>query len=155
MTLPLRTRKPSTHHIHHVYHSADPIAMGICNGILSSCALAGYAMETRSIPTCNATGASRILTASFHRCHLGKSIFYDTVSNLSWSVDIRTHAIVPVIDKILSKPWAPSVEVGREVPESKFDDDCVVSEISMHSVVGYSNLVQECYSWEFGDYPPS
>jgi len=109
---------PSTHHIHHVYHSADPIAMGTCNGILSSCALAGYAMETR--------------------CHLGKSIFYDTVSNLSWSVDIRTHGIVPVIDKILSEPWAPSMEVGREVPESKFDDDCV-----------------ECYSWKFGDYPPS
>jgi putative lipase involved disintegration of autophagic bodies len=77
-----------------------------------------------------AAGASRVLTVSFHRCHLGKTIFYDTVSNLSWSVDIRTHAIIPVIDKILSEPWAPSLEVGREVPESKFDDDCVVSEIS-------------------------
>ncbi|KAF8223862.1 alpha/beta-hydrolase [Tricholoma matsutake] len=109
---------PSTHHITHVYHSADPIAMGTCNGVLSACALAGYAMETS--------------------CHLGKTIIYDTVSNLTWSVDIRTHGIISVIDKILSEPWAPSVEVGREVPESKFQDDCV-----------------ECYSWEFGDYPPS
>ncbi|RDB26120.1 putative lipase ATG15 [Hypsizygus marmoreus] len=109
---------PSTHHITHVYHSADPIAMGTCNGVLSSCALAGYAMEAR--------------------CHLGKSIFYDTVSNLSWTVDIRTHGIVNVIDRLLSEPWPPSIEAGREVPEPKSEDDCV-----------------ECYSWEFGDFPTS
>ncbi|KAG5723609.1 putative lipase ATG15 [Termitomyces sp. T112] len=109
---------PSTLHITHVYHSADPIAMGTCNGVLSSCALAGYAMESR--------------------CHLGKTIFYDTVSNLSWTVDIRTHGIVNVIEKLLSQPWAPSAEIGREVPELKTEDDCV-----------------ECFSWEFGDFPAS
>jgi lipase ATG15 len=49
---------------------------------------------------------------------------------MSWAVDIRTHSIISVIDKILSEPWPPSVEVGREVPESIFQDDCVVSEIS-------------------------
>ncbi|KAK7032316.1 putative lipase atg15 [Paramarasmius palmivorus] len=38
---------PSTHHITHVYHTADPIPMGTCNGVLSSCALGGYAMESR------------------------------------------------------------------------------------------------------------
>ncbi|KAG6865975.1 hypothetical protein C0991_009977 [Blastosporella zonata] len=97
---------PSTHHITHVYHSADPIAMGTCNGVLSSCALAGYAMESR--------------------CHLGKTIFYDTVTNLSWTVDIRTHGIVNVIEKLLSDAWAPSVEVGREVPEPQAEDDCVL-----------------------------
>ncbi|KAF5372758.1 hypothetical protein D9615_010102 [Tricholomella constricta] len=107
---------PSTHHITHIYHSADPIAMGTCNGVLSSCALAGYAMEAR--------------------CHLGKTIFYDTVSNLQWAVDIRTHGIVNVIEKLLSEPWGPSVEIGREVPEMKEENDCV-----------------ECYSWEFGDFP--
>jgi lipase ATG15 len=37
----------------HVYHTADPIAMGVCNGALSPCAQAGYALETR--------------------CHLGQS----------------------------------------------------------------------------------
>ncbi len=40
---------PSTQHITHVYHTADPIAMGACNGVLSSCALGGYAMESRSV----------------------------------------------------------------------------------------------------------
>ena len=39
--------QPSTHHITHVWHTADPIAMGTCNGVLSSCAVGGYAMESR------------------------------------------------------------------------------------------------------------
>lgn len=45
-----------------------------------------------------------------------------------------------MIDKILSEPWAPSVEVGREVPESKFQDDCVVSEMFIISS-GYAKLI--------------
>lgn len=36
-------------HITHVYHTADPIAMGTCNGVSSSCAIAGYAMETKCV----------------------------------------------------------------------------------------------------------
>lgn len=60
------------------------------------------------------------------RCHLGLSVVYDTVSNLSWAVDIRTHGIVNVIEKVLSQPWPPSVDVGREVPEAKPEEDCVV-----------------------------
>lgn len=60
------------------------------------------------------------------RCHLGKSIVYDTVMNLSWSVHIGTHGIVNVIDNILSKPWKASVDSGREVPLAKPDKDCVV-----------------------------
>lgn len=91
--------------------------MGTCNGILSSCALGGFAMETR--------------------CHQGKSIVYDTVSNLSWSVDIRKHGIVNVIEEILGKPWQPSEDVGRSVPPAAAEEDCV-----------------ECYSWEFGNFPP-
>jgi len=106
---------PSTQHITHVYHTADPIAMGTCNGILSSCALGGYALETG--------------------CHLGKSIVYDTVSQYGWSVDIRTHGVVNVIDKVLGEPWGPSEDMGRHVPEARFEEDCV-----------------ECYSWEFGDF---
>ncbi|KAI5122899.1 hypothetical protein M0805_007577 [Coniferiporia weirii] len=106
---------PSTQHVTHVYHTADPIAMGTCNGVFSSCALGGYAMESR--------------------CHLGKSIVYDTISNLSWSSDIRTHTILTVIEKLLSSPWPPSLEVGRSVPEAITEDDCV-----------------ECYSWEFGQF---
>ncbi|KAI0288839.1 Alpha/Beta hydrolase protein [Russula brevipes] len=106
---------PSTHHITHVWHTADPIAMGTCNGVLSSCAIGGYAMESR--------------------CHFGNIIEYDTVSNLSWSVDVRTHAIAQMIEKVLSQPWAAAVELGREVPPLKRQDDCV-----------------DCYKWDFGNY---
>ncbi|KAI0319512.1 Alpha/Beta hydrolase protein [Amylostereum chailletii] len=106
---------PSLQHVTHIYHTADPIAMGTCNRVLSSCALGGYAMESR--------------------CHLGKVIEYDTVSNLSWAVDIRTHTIATVIDKLLNEPWAPAMAEGREVPEAAPQEDCV-----------------ECFSWEFGTY---
>ena len=107
----------STEHITHVFHTADPIAMGSCNGVLSSCALAGYAMESK--------------------CHLGKSIVYDTVSNCSWTVDIRTHTIVNVIEKLLASPWPPAMDVGREVPEAVAEDDCVVSlQMPIQSSVG-------------------
>ncbi|KAI0269485.1 alpha beta-hydrolase [Russula aff. rugulosa BPL654] len=106
---------PSTHHITHVLHTADPIAMGTCNGVLSSCALGGYAMESR--------------------CHFGNIIEYDTVTNLSWSVDVRTHAIAQIVDKVLSEPWPAANELGLEVPPSKRQDDCV-----------------DCYKWDFGNY---
>lgn len=60
------------------------------------------------------------------RCHLGKSIVYDTVSNLSWGVDVRTHGIVKVIENILGNPWQASSDVGREVPLAQQEDECVV-----------------------------
>jgi len=109
---------PSTHHITHVYHTADPVPQGACTGILSACALGGFALESR--------------------CHLGKTILYDTVSNLSWSVDSRTHGIITVIEKVLNEDWIPSVEIGREVPEAVAEEDCV-----------------ECYSWEYGNFSQS
>ncbi|KAL8283455.1 hypothetical protein RQP46_005865 [Phenoliferia psychrophenolica] len=65
----------------HVYHTADPIAMGTCNGAYSSCALGGFAFETR--------------------CHTGKSIVYDTVGRLGWSVSIQTHSIQWIIQYLL------------------------------------------------------
>jgi lipase ATG15 len=61
------------------------------------------------------------------RCHLGKTIVYDAVSNLSWGVDIRKHAIVNMIETVLADPWPPAEELGREVPEAVPQDDCVVS----------------------------
>lgn len=61
------------------------------------------------------------------RCHLGKSIVYDTVTNLSWAVNIHTHTITAVIDQLLSLPWEYSEKSGREVPEAKTEEDCVVS----------------------------
>ena len=41
-------------------------------------------------------------------------------------MDVRTHGIVTVIERLLSEPWAPSEEIGREVPEAIAEDDCVV-----------------------------
>lgn len=98
--------QPSTHHVTHVYHTADPVPMGTCNGVFSSCYAAGYALESR--------------------CHLGKTIVYDTVSNLSWRVDLRTHPIANMIDTVLADPWPPAEELGREVPEAVTQDDCIV-----------------------------
>ena len=68
-----------------------------------------------------------MLNISITRCHIGHSIVYDTVTNLSWSVDIRKHGIVNVIDNILNTTWAPSEEMGREVPIAVLEEDCVVS----------------------------
>ena len=56
---------------------------------------------------------------------------YDTVSNLSWSVDIRKHGIVSVIEGILAKPWQISEEVGRSVPLALVEEDCVVSGLNL------------------------
>ncbi len=99
--------------------------MGTCNGVLSSCALGGYAMETRYVSCLTFQEIS--LSLSFARCHLGETIVYDTVGNLSWSVDIRTHGIVAVIEQVLAKPWPPSENLGREVPTPKYQVDCLVS----------------------------
>jgi putative lipase involved disintegration of autophagic bodies len=72
------------------------------------------------------TSLSYQRTNALRSCHLGNIIEYDTVTNLSWSVDLRTHAIAQVVERILSEPWAAAEELGREVPPLKRQDDCVV-----------------------------
>ena len=69
------------------------------------CAQAGYALETK--------------------CHLGKSIVYDTVGRLNWSVDVRTHPIKELINRVLEKDfwW----EFGRHVPRARAEEGCMVS----------------------------
>jgi lipase ATG15 len=98
----------------HVYHNADPIPQGTCSGMYSPCAQAGYALETR--------------------CHLGKSIVFDTVGKLGWRVDVRKHIIREVIEGVLEHDpetrngdpkW--EWEEGREVPLAKEELGCVVS----------------------------
>ncbi|GAA5934891.1 lipase family protein [Sporobolomyces koalae] len=69
----------------HIFHTADPIPMGVCTGTISTCAIGGFALESR--------------------CHSGKTILYDTVGRLSWSVDIRTHPIHIIIDYLLKDDW--------------------------------------------------
>jgi putative lipase involved disintegration of autophagic bodies len=108
---------PSTQHITHVYHTADPIPQGTCTGVASTCALGGYALETR--------------------CHLGRVIRYDTVTKLGWAVDIRTHGIAQIVEKLLGEDWEPALEggKGREVPDFFEEEDCV-----------------DCFNWEYGKF---
>ncbi|KAH8106806.1 alpha/beta-hydrolase [Cristinia sonorae] len=114
----------------HVYHTADPIPQGACTGVGSPCVSAGFALETR--------------------CHLGKSIVYDTVSKLGWKVDVRKHPIREVISKVIEEDmpeggWDEDWEceeseggggddeecggrrrVGRRVPIPRAEEDCTV-----------------------------
>ncbi|KAJ8093335.1 putative lipase atg15 [Marasmius tenuissimus] len=84
--------------------------MGVCNGISSGCATAGYAMESR--------------------CHLGKTIRYDTVGRLGWSSHVTNHGIKVVIDNVLNnETW----DVPEPVPD---EDDCWAT---------------ECVSWTFDE----
>jgi len=116
---------PSTDHVTHFYNTGDPIAMGTCNGVLSSCSVAGYALETR--------------------CHLGQTAVWDTINELGWASDIRNHGIQAVVDKLLAEDgdWYTKKKKGeadhdgpvRSLPVPKpEDDDCLAS---------------ECYEWEF------
>lgn len=68
-------------HIWHIGNTADPIFMGVCNGALSSCSAAGYAMETA--------------------CHMGQICVYDVVTDLGWHVNLLNHRIHTVIDDII------------------------------------------------------
>lgn len=89
----------------HVYHTGDPIPQGACTGFGSPCAQAGFALETR--------------------CHLGKSMVFDTVGILGWKVDVRKHVIRQVITKVLEiddVDW----EHGRTLPVARAEEDCVV-----------------------------
>lgn len=98
----------------HVYHNADPIPQGACTGIGSACVAAGFALETR--------------------CHLGKSIVYDTVGKIGWKVDVRKHPIREVIINVVERGWdlGEGWEVDeygamRAVPKARVEENCVVS----------------------------
>jgi lipase ATG15 len=106
--------------------------MGTCTGKLSTCGIAGYAMESQ--------------------CHLGNVIEYDTVTNLSWSVRLTTHPIATVIN-ILSKPWAAAEAQGLEVPLIKRQDDCLVRWRYRVLVCDYFlPPLQDCFQWEYGNF---
>ena len=84
--------------------------MGVCTGVSSTCALGGYALESR--------------------CHLGNVVLYDTVSKLKWSVAVGNHGIRTIID-LLAKDFDP--ENGISVPIAEPQEDCVVSrQMSVH-----------------------
>jgi hypothetical protein len=78
--------------------------MGVCTGVSSTCALGGYALESK--------------------CHLGNVVLYDTVTKHRWSVGIANHGIRTVVD-LLSEDFDP--ENGISVPIAEPQKDCVVS----------------------------
>ncbi|KAJ3566602.1 hypothetical protein NP233_g6902 [Leucocoprinus birnbaumii] len=133
---------PSLQHVTHVYHTADPIAMGTCNGVTSLCALGGYAMESR--------------------CHLGEVIRYDTVGQLNWGVALGNHVIKVVIEDVLGIDWKDDegnegvegfVPRPRKAVEIEGEDGvCVVSHISLFKSEITDMLDKDCFNWEFGDY---
>ncbi|KAI8866344.1 alpha/beta-hydrolase [Ramicandelaber brevisporus] len=94
--------------IWHIAQNADPIYLGTCTSITSSCYAAGYAFETK--------------------CHLGNSCVFDAVGKLGWGVDIRTHRIYDVIDKVFAT-WNMT-----EWPSCLPERDCI-----------------DCSSWTFVD----
>ncbi|OCF74904.1 lipase [Kwoniella mangroviensis CBS 8886] len=149
--------------ITHVYHTADPIPIGACNGAYSGCYAAGFALESK--------------------CHTGQTILYDTVTVKGWSVDIRTHRITDIIEKVLADPWPetdkpkkPSTQPfhisnlglgqwwgwGRKGPQpgkggdhdSDGDEDADDGGWEKHGGVPIAEAEDDCvdcYRWEFGD----
>ena len=98
-----------------------------------------------------------VLTIIF-RCHLGNIIKYDTVGKMKWTIDLRTHSIRTVVEQILIADWEPPSEdsPGRQVPELGNEDDCIVSSLSFLKSIGRliaSIATQDCFNWEFGDFP--
>jgi lipase ATG15 len=99
---------PSLLPITHIYHTGDPVPFGACTGIGSLCSKGGYALETR--------------------CHLGKSIVYDTVAKLGWRVNLANHPIAVIINSVLDKDW----DEDQPVPGAAVEEDCV-----------------DCFKWEY------
>ncbi|WFD34359.1 triacylglycerol lipase [Malassezia cuniculi] len=94
----------------HVYNTADPLAMGDCQGPHSLCSIAGYAMETR--------------------CHAGRSVIYDTRKYLGWSSNVLAHRLASVME-LLAEDWdtlaskhAPHNETLGEVPAPVRESNC-------------------------------
>ncbi|KAJ9476903.1 putative lipase ATG15 [Pseudozyma hubeiensis] len=87
----------------HVYNNADPIATGTCNGAGSICSNFGYAMESK--------------------CHSGKSIVYDTVGKLGWSMSVNSHRINTLVDDILTEDWSEKVRKKKAKLRSVGDQE--------------------------------
>ncbi|KIO32463.1 hypothetical protein M407DRAFT_104585 [Tulasnella calospora MUT 4182] len=68
------------------------------------------------------------------RCHLGKSIVYDTVERKGWYNSLARHPIKVVITQVLNENWGNVTKGERAVPEASSEEDCV-----------------ECFKWEFVD----
>ena len=92
--------------------------MGVCTGVTSACAIGGYALESKYV----LHAIKQRITYSLPflpRCHNGKVILYDTVTDHKWTVTVRKHGIKFIVEELLSQDW--------KVPEAIEQSDCVVS----------------------------
>lgn len=104
----------------HVYHTADSLATGQCQGPTSICSRTGFAMETK--------------------CHAGQSIVYDTVRYLGWSVGVLPHRITYVISELLSEDWDKrAARGGRGAPD----------DLGAVPRPGRESMCQDCSNWQF------
>jgi len=74
---------------YHFGHTADPIFMGLCNTLTSTCTIAGYAMQSV--------------------CHTGMTCMYDTVADFGWRVGVGNHRIRVVVQDVIEAYTAPAV----------------------------------------------
>ncbi|KAK6525083.1 putative lipase atg15, variant 2 [Arthrobotrys megalospora] len=86
--------------VYHFGNNADPIYMGVCNGVTSFCSIGGYAMETK--------------------CHTGNVCLYDVVNDLGWRINGNSHRIKTVIDEVMPK----YDRVPACIPEDEECTDC-------------------------------
>src|SRR5271154_3901893 len=90
----------TTYHPHHSHRRSHPDGnlyrsdIVVCNGGLR------HGIQVRHILRAHDL---KVYLNEWHgfRCHLGKVAIYDTVTRLGWSVDIRTHGIKVMIEKLL------------------------------------------------------
>ncbi|KAG9126719.1 putative lipase atg15 [Ceratobasidium sp. 392] len=102
------------------------------------------------------------------RLHLPMpSIVYDTITELHWSADIRTHGIVVIIEQLLNADWSERTGKTKKgwwgrgkaqgmVWESDSEARLLLDEgegerVEVPAPKPEEDCV-ECYSWEFGDY---
>ena len=81
---------------YHFGNTADPVYMGACNGVTSSCYYAGFAFDSQ--------------------CFAGLRCIYDTVGDKGWRLSIINHRINNVISGVL--------ETYDTVPECEADIEC-------------------------------
>jgi lipase ATG15 len=139
---------PTSPPVTHVYHNADPIAMGTCNGGMSLCEQAGFALETKC--HLGEQFALGCMTRSDLSSSSGKSIVYDTIEQLGWLPQVRKHVIREVV-KMLDddREW----EDGRQVPIAREEVDCAVGAIWQSWANRLSKyFLQDCTQWKFGDF---
>ena len=56
-----------------------------------------------------------------YRCHLGKVVLYDTVTKLKWTVDVWTHSVREIVERLLAEDleWAdePSPDNDKTISQ--------------------------------------